>query len=66
MEALTWSVKHQEDRPLLLLQQLPEVLKNKSEGWGGGVISFIMKKQKINIAQKVICGRKRTIMWTEA
>lgn len=26
MKGLTWSVEHHEDRPLLSLQQLPEVL----------------------------------------
>ena len=39
MKGLTGSIEHQEDRPLLFLQQLPEVLKkNEKEGRGEKMI----------------------------
>ena len=45
---LTGSVEHHEDRPLVLLQQLPEVLKKRKREWGRTWRrSFIIYEQNI-------------------
>lgn len=54
MKGLTGSIEHHEDRPLLFLQQLPEVLKkSEREAARKSLESFIISKRKICTAHKM-------------